>query len=95
MHDLAQWLSSLGMAEYSQVFAENDIDLSVLDELTEADLKELGMSLGQRKRLIKARREYQVGSETEVSNDDELPPVKDAAWSAEKRFLTLMFCDLA
>lgn len=95
MHDLAQWLSSLGMAEYSQVFAENDIDLSVLDELTEADLKELGMSLGQRKRLIKARREYQVGSESAVSTDDELPPVKEAAWSAEKRFLTLMFCDLA
>lgn len=95
MKDLAQWLSSIGLAEYSEVFSENDIDLDVLDELTEEDLKELGMSLGQRKRLIKARRKYQIGFEAETTTEDDLPISKETVSPAEKRFLTLMFCDLA
>jgi hypothetical protein len=43
MRDLAGWLKELGMSEYTQRFAENRIDLSVLPDLTDQDLKELGM----------------------------------------------------
>jgi hypothetical protein len=48
MQDLAQWLEKLGMSEYAQRFAENDIDVSVLPHLTDQSLKELGVSLGHR-----------------------------------------------
>jgi SAM domain (Sterile alpha motif) len=53
MQDLAKWLEELGMAEYTQRFAENDVDLSVLPHLSDSDLKELdtrcdrGESAGQ------------------------------------------------
>ena len=45
MQEIADWLETLGMSEYAQCFAENRIDLSVLPELTDQDLKDLGVSL--------------------------------------------------
>ena len=44
MQQIADWLEKLGMSEYAEQFAENDIDLSVLVDLTDQDLKELGVS---------------------------------------------------
>ena len=53
--DIRTWLAGQGLAKYSEAFASNDIDLDVLPELTDADLKDLGVaSLGDRKRLLKA-----------------------------------------
>jgi hypothetical protein len=50
-----QWLRNLGLTQYAQAFAENDIDFDILAGLTDADLKELGVgSLGHRKRLLAA-----------------------------------------
>ena len=46
MQKIADWLKKLGMSEYAERFAENDIDASVLPELTDQDLKDLGISLG-------------------------------------------------
>jgi SAM domain (Sterile alpha motif) len=46
MQQIADWLEKLGMSEYAQRFAENDIDGSVLPHLTDQSLKELGVSLG-------------------------------------------------
>jgi hypothetical protein len=51
---IGEWLASLGMAEYTERFAENDIDISVLRHLTDQDLKELGVSLGHRRKLLHA-----------------------------------------
>jgi hypothetical protein len=51
---IAGWLEKLGMSEYAQRFAENDIDLSVLPDLTDQDLRELGLSMGHRRRLLRA-----------------------------------------
>ena len=48
MQRIAGWLQTLGMSEYAQRFAENDIDVTVLPHLTDQDLKELGVSLGHR-----------------------------------------------
>ena len=52
--EISNWLEKLGMSEYAQRFAENDIDLSVLPDLTDQDLRELGLSMGHRRRLLRA-----------------------------------------
>src|ERR1044071_2855600 len=55
MQQGADWLEKLGLGQYAQRFAENDIDFAVLTKLNDADLKELGVtSLGHRKRLLEA-----------------------------------------
>jgi SAM domain (Sterile alpha motif) len=46
MKGIAEWLASLGLSEYAQRFADNAIDLSVIRDLTEQDLKDLGVLLG-------------------------------------------------
>ena len=80
MSQIAQWLETLGMAEYAERFVENRIDLSVLRDLTDQDLKDLGVVLGDRRKLLRAIRELGAPA----------PP----ADAAERRQLTLMFCDL-
>ena len=49
--DITQWLEELGLGQYAQAFAENDIDLRALPHLSDDDLKELGLSLGHRRIL--------------------------------------------
>ena len=51
MTPIAKWLGSLGLSEYADRFAENRIDLSILPDLTDQDLKELGVVLGDRRRI--------------------------------------------
>ena len=61
--DVEEWLKGLGLGQYAPAFAENDIDLAVLVQLTEVDLKELGISsLGHRKRLLAAIAEQGMAS---------------------------------
>jgi SAM (Sterile alpha motif) domain-containing protein len=55
--ELSDWLEKLGMSEYTQRFTENDIDASVLPHLTDQNLKELGLSLGHRLKMLAAIRE--------------------------------------
>ena len=54
MKVISEWLASLGMGDYAQRFAENAIDLSVLRDLTEQDLKDLGVLLGHRRKMLRA-----------------------------------------
>ena len=54
MTGIAEWLASIGLGEYSQCFAENAIDLSVVPDLTEQDLKDLGVLLGHRRKMLRA-----------------------------------------
>ena len=49
---LRQLLTSLGLEKYADAFERNDVGLDVLAELTDADLKKLGLSLGHRRRLL-------------------------------------------
>jgi class 3 adenylate cyclase len=80
------------MAEYSDSFAENDIDITVLSELTDQHLKDLGVSLGHRLKLLRAIRELVDAASTEPQ------PAATATASSqdggERRQLTVMFCDL-
>src|SRR5215467_8110208 len=54
MQQIADWLKKLGMSEYVQRFAENDVDIEVLSELTDTDFDRLGVSIGHRRKLLKA-----------------------------------------
>ena len=54
--DMRAWLDQLGLAQFAEAFAANDIDLAVLPHLTEQDLKDLGLTIGQRRKLLVAIR---------------------------------------
>ena len=54
MQQIGDWLNRLGLAEYTQRFVENGIDVGVLRDLTEEDLKELGLVVGHRRKLLRA-----------------------------------------
>ena len=53
MQQIADWLQKLGLGQYAQRFAENDITFSILPDLTDQDLKEIGLSLGHRRQLLR------------------------------------------
>jgi hypothetical protein len=53
MQQIADWLQKLGLGQYAQRFAENDITFSILADLTDQDLKEIGVSLGHRRQLLR------------------------------------------
>ena len=88
--DVGGWLRELGLGRYEPTFIENAIDSDVLPELTEGDLKKLGIPLGDRKRLIKAIRATLAGSPGAVTTSDVDAPVT----RTERRHLTVMICDL-
>ena len=52
MQKIADWLEKFNLGEYAQRFAENDIDVSVLPHLTDADLEKIGVSLGHRRKML-------------------------------------------
>ena len=54
MQQIADWLEKLGMSEYTERFNENGIDVSVLPHLTDQDLKDLGVLLGHRRKMLAA-----------------------------------------
>jgi hypothetical protein len=54
MQEVAQWLAKLGMSEYAERFAENRIDFTVLPDLTDQDLKDIGVVLGDRRKILRA-----------------------------------------
>jgi SAM domain (Sterile alpha motif) len=57
MQQIADWLEKLGMSEYAERFAESDIDIDLLSELTDHDFDRLGVSLGHRRKMLRAIRE--------------------------------------
>jgi class 3 adenylate cyclase len=92
MQQIADWLEKLGMSEYTQRFVENDIDVSVLPHLTDQDLKELGVSLGHRRKMLSAIVEP-AGRAVPMPPQSVLTGSKPQD-SAERRQVTVMFSDL-
>ena len=89
MQQVADWLEKLGLGQYAKRFAENDIDFALLTKLTDANLKELGVtSLGHRMRLLEAIGERAVASGAATLAE---PKVQD---TAERRQVTVVFSDL-
>jgi predicted ATPase/class 3 adenylate cyclase len=93
MTDLQHWLEEIGLAQYADLFAKNDIDRHILPEVTEHDLEKLGVSLGHRKRLIKAIQAYCTLLQPPQCSDDARSTASATA-RAERRHLTVLFCDL-
>jgi predicted ATPase/class 3 adenylate cyclase len=84
--DIAAWLHGLGLQQYEQAFRDNAIDAAVLPELTGEDLRDLGISLvGHRRKLLGA---------VAALRSHIAPASVASAASAERRQLTVMFCDL-
>jgi class 3 adenylate cyclase/predicted ATPase len=86
--DVGLWLRQLGLGQYEAAFRENEIGADVLPDLTETDLEKLGLTLGHRKRLLKAIANLGAGEPAPAP----APPV--ATESAERRQVTVMFTDL-
>ena len=93
MTSTAEWLESIGLREYAKRFAENAIDLSILRDLTDQDLKELGVLLGHRRKMLRAIAELDVTTSIAPA-PPATKPEREPSDEPERRHLTVMFCDL-
>jgi class 3 adenylate cyclase len=110
MQEIGDWLRRLGLPEYVSPFAENGIDVSVLPHLTDQDLKDIGVLLGHRRKILAAVAELPGKSPSaskpfpplvEASDRYTTEPCQPALVAApstevmgERRHVTVMFCDL-
>src|SRR5215813_8725318 len=97
--DIVVWLRSLGLGKYEAVFRENDIDETVLPDLTAEDLKELGVTaLGHRRKLLAAIAALRADTSTQGPSSDlktaPAAPSISPEDHAERRQVTVMFSDL-
>jgi len=96
--EITNWLRGLGLEQFVTAFLENDIDAEILPELTADDLIGLGVtSIGHRRKLLAAiamLRESPPISGASVRSSEPVRRAGDADISAERRQLTVMFCDL-
>jgi class 3 adenylate cyclase/predicted ATPase len=96
--DVGAWLRGLGLERYAEAFRDAEITPETLPELTDADLRELGLPLGPRKLVLKAIRDlaHVPASEprAEASRTDTKPDTASIPSQAERRQLTVMFVDL-
>ncbi|MDH3714872.1 MAG: AAA family ATPase, partial [Gammaproteobacteria bacterium] len=93
MTDISQWLDSLGLGQYARSFEENSIELDQLSTLSDDELTELGVkALGHRKRIRDSARDMET--ETRHADTSRAAASTTSAGDAERRQLTVMFCDL-
>ena len=95
--DVAAWLKNLGLGQYETAFRDNGIGEAVLPHLTVEDLKEIGVAtVGDRRRLLAAIAVLAAPTSSDVTGPQlsPAPPKKDPELSAERRPITVMFCDL-
>jgi class 3 adenylate cyclase len=90
MQGIADWLASIGLTEYTQRFAENAIDVSDVHRLTEQDLQNLGIPAQHRRQILNAIARLSGAGIAELPMTTDAVPHNDA----ERRQLTIMFCDL-
>ncbi|MFU0507071.1 ATP-binding protein [Pseudaminobacter sp. NGMCC 1.201702] len=81
MDDIGPWLTALGLEQYIELFRQQEIDLQSLALLSDGDLREIGVALGPRKKILDA-----LGSRKPVGEPDTAAP--------ERRHLTILFCDM-
>ena len=92
MQQIAAWLGKLGLEQYAKLFSDNDIDVAVLPHLSDQDLKDLGISLGHRRKIFAAINEgfasvqpLAAADRAEEHFNQETP---------ERRYVTVLFSDL-
>jgi len=91
MQEIADWLEKLGMAEYAERFTENKIDVAALRHLTDQDLKDVGVALGDRRKILAAIVELAGAPASAKPLTATETKVQDFA---ERRQVTVMFSDL-
>ena len=109
MKSFEQWLAEIGLESYAPIFVENKVDFEIVRSLSETDLRELGLVLGDRKRLLQAVAKLDspatsIADQPPTANQDvgRVPPAEpspepisgQSPSSGERRQLTVMFCDL-
>jgi class 3 adenylate cyclase len=99
MQPISEWLRSLGLDQYATILAANDVDFDALRLLDERDLQELGISLGHRKKLLKAIAELNGAETPALAIPAEAmratpAPATSHATEGERRQLTVLFCDM-
>jgi class 3 adenylate cyclase/predicted ATPase len=98
--DVGVWLRSLGLGQYEAAFRDNEIDGAVLPKLTVEDLKDVGVAVvGHRRKIISAIEELNASSSGRAEGVNAVPtqrhvPVSASSDAAERRPITVMFCDL-
>jgi class 3 adenylate cyclase len=90
--EIADWLRGLSLERYSETFRENAIEVEVLPELSEADLEKLGVLLGHRKIMLRAIAVLRRGAAETAT--ETIPTGVPIPGDAERRQLSVMFCDL-
>ena len=87
MQQIAEWLETLGLSEYARCFADNDVDTSVLRHLTDQDLKELGVSLGHRRKMLAAIAEMgnSFAAQAPAPSDAATAPARNAPAAVTSR----------
>src|SRR5215472_2389038 len=91
--DIAEWLRGFGLEQYAPAFRDNDVDGEVLRRLTAEDLRELGVvSISHRRRLLDAIARLLDGQPS--AETSRAPSAAGVSSEAERRQLTVMFCDL-
>ena len=92
--DLGAWLRDLGLERCEQALRDNDTTPAVLPELTDRDLKDLGVSLGHRRLLLLAMANLAArDADAASASAAEAAPRTDRTTGAERRQLTVLFCD--
>ena len=98
MDALTDWLASLELKRYAEVFAENDVDFDAVRLLSDGDLEKLGVSLGHRRKLLRAidaLNSRSVTTSAALPIDKEKSPDQSATTAeGERRQLTVLFCDM-
>ena len=89
--DIDSWLRGIGLEQYAQTFRDNAIDADVLRDLTDEHLRELGLPLGARLKLLRAVAALSAGEQTPASPEVTPPATRT---DAERRQVTVMFSDL-
>jgi hypothetical protein len=92
--DIAEWLHGIGLQQYGQTFRDNAIEVSLLPDLTDQHLKQLGLPLGHRLKLLRAIATLRNAAAPVAPGPLETTLMTAAGPSAERRQLTVMFCDL-
>src|SRR5215831_5762486 len=91
--NVAAWLQGLGLGRYVPAFRDNEIDWEVLPKLTSEDLREIGVAaIGHRRKLLDAI--ASLGAKAPAAAVTAAPSDAPAPVEAERRQLTVMFCDL-
>src|ERR1700680_3426796 len=99
MQQITDWLEKLDMSEYAQRFADERIDFSVLPDLTDQDLKDLGVVLGDRRKILRAIAKLDatpanitpIPKQSSILSVAALQPVPVTEEASERRHATVMF----